>query len=391
MYQDIKNIYHYFVATLANVYFSSPSKKIKVIGVTGTDGKTTTVSLIYHILNKSGKKTSMLTSIGGKISGKEIDTGFHVTTPSPFALQRIIKKAVDYNSEYFVLEVTSHSIDQFRIKGISFEIGVITNVSPEHLDYHKNYSEYVSTKEKLLLKSNIAIANKDDNSFKYLTNIKNLTTFGFGKDADINPGNENLNLSSIEPEFNKYNYLAAYSACKSLKLSDQEINSALKTFKMPKGRYDFVYKKDFYVVIDFAHTPNSIDKLLSTLKSKNKGRLIHVFGSAGERDRNKRPHMGANSSKYSDLIILTAEDPRKEKVDQISKEIENGITNKTNVEKIDDRSKAIGRAISIARKGDIIAITGKGHERSMTYGKEDVPWDEYRVVEKALLGKNNHE
>ncbi len=395
MWQKIKNIYHLFVALVANIIFFFPGRKLIIVGVTGTDGKTTTVSLIYHILKSSGKNVSMLSSVSACIGDKEYDTGFHVTTPAPFALQKSLKKAVSEGSKYFILEVTSHAIDQQRIWGIPFKVGVITNITSEHLDYHKNFENYVKTKEKLLKIAEFAIVNRDDASYKLLIEAKgsksdkNWITYGFSESADIN-----LKIFSFESEvlmgdFNKYNALAAVAVCKTLGISNEDIKNGIKNFKMPLGRLDFVYDEDYAVVIDFAHTPNAFDQILSFLKPKVKGRIIHVFGSAGERDKEKRANMGKASSKYSDIVILTSEDPRSEDAGQIISQIESGIeSDKADVRKIIDRREAIKTAIDIAKSGDLILITGKAHEKSMNLGKGEIPWDEYKEVSSALSGRN---
>ena len=210
MWQRIKNIYHLFVAVFSNIFFGWPGGKLKIIGVTGTDGKTTTVHLIYHILKTNRLKVSMISSIGAVINGKEYDTGFHVTTPSSFTLMKFLKKAASFKSDYFVLEVTSHALDQNRVWGIPFEVGVITNITQEHLDYHKTYEEYLRTKLKLLFSSKTAVVNRDDKSYEKISKILThkpkirCLTFGTSRSSDVN-------LSSIrninpEGEFNKQNF-----------------------------------------------------------------------------------------------------------------------------------------------------------------------------------------
>ncbi|MDP2637870.1 MAG: UDP-N-acetylmuramyl-tripeptide synthetase [Candidatus Levybacteria bacterium] len=393
MWQRIKNVYHLGMAILANILYLFPSRKIRVIGVTGTDGKTTTTSIIYHILNSAGHNASMITSVGAVIGGKNYDIGFHVTTPSSFGVQKFIKKAVDSGSRFLVLETTSHALDQYRVFGIKYEIGILTNVTHEHLDYHKTYKNYVKTKEKLLRISKIAIANRDDESFALLNSkfkIQNskLITYGMNRNSDINPKDFPFKTQMIG-EFNAYNSLAAIAACKALGISDEDIRKGLKSFKPPVGRADIVYDKDFRVMIDFAHTPNAIDQILKSVRPIIKGRIIHVFGSAGLRDITKRPIMGEMSSKYSDVIVLTAEDPRKEPIEKIVNDIKSGILGKKNVLIIPDRKKAIFEAIKIAKKGDFVILTGKSHEKSMNYGKGEVAWDEYKVVKDALKQFNN--
>lgn len=390
MWQNIKNIYHLGIAVLANIFYGFPSRKIRVIGVTGTDGKTTSTSLIYHILNTGGHDASMVTSVGAVIGGKNYDVGFHVTTPSPFGVQKFIKKAVNSGSKFLVLETTSHALDQFRVFGIKFALGVLTNVTHEHLDYHKTYENYVVTKAKLLKMSKIAVVNKDDESYRMIKDKGLIAkTYGMGKDADINPKKFPFETKMIG-EFNVYNSLAAIAVCKALGISDEEIRKGLKSFNPPIGREDVVYKKDFIVMIDFAHTPNAFDQVLRSIRPEVSGRLIHVFGSAGLRDNTKRPLMGKISSQYADIIVLTSEDPRSEKVEKINMEIKSGIKNwKTRVEdgsllEIPDREKAIEFAIKMARKGDFVITTGKSHEKSMNYGQGEVLWDEYKVVNDAL-------
>lgn len=422
MWQNIKNIYHLLIAALANFVYNFPSKKLIVIGVTGTDGKTTTTSLIYHIFNQAGYDASMISSVGATIGGKEYDVGFHVTTPSSFSLQQFIKKAattMTKDKKYLVLETTSHALDQHRVFGVKFKIGVLTNVTHEHLDYHKTYEKYVEAKTKLLKSAEIAIVNRDDESYELIKSKINpsaslrfhsgqalrarnqkskIITFGLSKEADINPHNFTFE-SNLIGEFNTYNTLAAVCACKALGIKDSVIKKAIKSFKPPIGREDIVYKNSFSVMIDFAHTPNAFDVILSAVRPMVKGRIIHVFGSAGKRDRTKRPIMGKISSKYSDVIILTAEDPRTELVENIDRDIEKGFNEnhklfdyktykntflKNIYFKIDNREKAIQFAINIAKKGDFVITTGKSHEKSMNYGKGEEPWDEYKTVFKAL-------
>ncbi len=391
MWQKIKNIYHLFVAILANLLFFFPSRNIKVIAVTGTDGKTTTVSLIYHILKSSGAKVSMISSIAAVIGGKTYDTGFHVTTPASFSLQRFLRKARNKKSEYFVLEVTSHAIDQNRITGIPIKVGVLTNITNEHLDYHKTYDNYLKTKIKLLKKSKIAIVNSDDSSYTLLSEAKNKKTqenwitYGLSKSSDYNEDTFDIKESNLLGDFNKYNALAAVAACKALGIADESIKKALKTFHMPIGRVDYVYKKDFSVMIDFAHTPSAFEQILRTIKPIVKGKLIHVFGSAGERDVLKRPFLGEISSQYCDILVLTAEDPRKEDVNKIIAEIEVGIKREqAEVIRIPDRKEAIEAAVQMAKKDDLVLITGKAQEGSMDYGNGEEPWSEFLAVEEAL-------
>lgn len=397
MWQGIKNIYHLGFAVLANIFYGFPSRKLRVIGVTGTDGKTTTTNLIYHILNTGGLKASMVTSVGAVIGGKNYDVGFHVTTPSSFAIQQFIKKAVDSGSKFLVLETTSHALDQYRVFGINFEVGVLTNVTHEHLDYHKTYEDYVKTKAKLLKMAKVAIINRDDESYLQISNFKflisKLITYGMGENSNVNPKNFPFRTNLIG-EFNKYNILAAISVCKQLGIKDKDIRTGISSFVAPLGRADTVYDKDFTIMIDFAHTPNAFDQILKSVRPMVKGKLIHVFGAAGLRDASKRPLMGNTSAKYSDIIVLTAEDPRSESIEKINRQIASGIPhfakaswgkqNSVQLIEIPDRKKAIETVIKMAKKGDFVLLTGKSHEKSMNYGHGETPWDEYKIVRDAL-------
>ena len=403
MWQGIKNIYHLFIALLANLWFGFPSLRLTVIGVTGTDGKTTTVHLIYHILKSAKKQVSMISSVAALIGNEQLATGFHVTTPFSWQIQSFLKKAVEAGSTHMVLEVTSHALDQYRVWGVDFTIGVLTNVTHEHLDYHKTYENYVKTKVKLLKMAKVVVVNRDDESYNLMNSKFNppnrrtkiqvksqkFLAYGMGLNADINPTGFPFKTKLIG-EFNQYNCLAAIAACRELGVSDEIILKAIASFELPIGRMEIVYEDEFTVMIDFAHTPNALEQILKTVRPNVKGRLIHVFGSAGERDYEKRPEMGEISGKYVDIIILSAEDPRSESVEKITREIESGIMNyesriqDSTLLKIPDRQEAITTAIQMARKGDLILLTGKGHERSMTYGKKDIHWSEHEAVLKAL-------
>jgi len=393
--QKLKNFYHLIQAIIANVLYGFPSRKLKIIGVTGTDGKTTTTHLIAHILKTAGKKTSFVSSVFASIGGKESDIGFHVTTPSSFSLQKLLRRSADNNDEYFILETTSHALDQNRVWGIKYEIGVVTNITHEHLDYHKNYEEYLSTKIKLLKMAKTGIVNMDDESFKIIKNL------------ELRIKNYNSKLKILEKlpkltKFNKYNYSAAYTVCKELGIKDEIILAAFKTFELPKGRLDLIYDKDFKVIIDFAHTPNALAQLLPAIREiylKKQGHLIHVFGSAGLRDFTKRPLMGQASGHSSDLVILTEEDYRTEDPITICQEIGTGLEKeKFTKVKYDEliscreksysvivnREKAIREAIKLAKKYDVVVLTGKAHEKSLCRGKTEYPWDEYEAIKKVL-------
>ncbi len=392
MWQDLKNIYHLFQSMIANIVYSFPSRGMTIIGVTGTDGKTTTSSMIYHILRSAGLKTALISTVGAIIDGKTYDIGFHVTTPDSFALQSYIRKAKKAGVKYLIIETTSIGLHQNRVFGIPFDIAVLTNITNEHLDYHKTYEKYVKAKARLFQTARTAILNADDKSFSFITPYiqnKKVITYGMKKNADITPWSFPFRTNLIGG-FNQYNALAAIAVAKELNIKDSIIIKSLLSFTPPPGREEIVFDKDFTVIIDFAHTPGAFEVVLPEIKKMTKGKLIHIFGSAGLRDKYKRPEMGKISSVYSDLIILTAEDPRSESIEEIISEIERGIDpmfNKKYLLKIPDRKKAIFQGIELAEKGDVVLITGKGHESSMNYGKGEEPWSEHEVVKEALTAR----
>lgn len=399
MLRRLKNYYHLLQSIVGKVRYNVDTEGMTFIGITGTDGKTTTSNLLYHILTTAGYKSALISTISAKIGSKTLDTGFHVTTPSPMALQSYIKQAKKTGAKYIILEVTSHALDQYRVFGIPFTIGILTNITREHLNYHKTYENYVATKMKLLLKSKEAIINCDDGSYPLVQEHLQRARFSGHITTYCLHGEGNVTFdtfpfhTSLVGEFNKYNILAASSAAKLLGVPDADIVKAIASFTPPTGRTEIVHEGDFTVMIDFAHTSNSIKQLLSSIQHELRptGKIIHVFGSAGERDREKREEMGENAAEFADSIILTAEDPRSEAVSDINAQILQGIhkqKKKIEIKEIPDRKEAIKYAIHQAEKGDIVVITGKGHERSMNLGEGEIPWSDHEAVQEALQWRN---
>ncbi len=391
--QFINNFYHLPKTILANIVYGFPSRGMTVIGVTGTDGKTTTVNMIYRILRDGGKSVSMVSTINAVIGGKLYDTGFHVTSLDPFMLQKFAKRAKEHGDNYLVLEVTSHALDQHRFWGIKFDIGVITNITHEHLDYHKNFENYFLTKLKLIEKAKIAVLNRDEKHFNKLSNITpprcNIVTFGFSSLADFNPNKFLLKLRMLG-EYNILNALAAAAVAKSLGIDEKIIKESLSNFDNLSGRMEEIKnKKGIKIIVDFAHTPNALEQALKTLRKQVKGKLISVFGSAGARDVEKRSLMGAVSVKLADITVITAEDPRGY-LEKINQQILEGAKKAggklyKNVFVIPDREEAIKFAISKAQKGDLVGIFGKGHEKSINLnGKKEIPWSDQEAIRSVL-------
>lgn len=389
----INNLYHFPEAILANIIYGFPTRGIKVIGVTGTDGKTTTVNMVYQILKAAGKKVSMVSTINAKVAGKTYDTGFHITSPGRFALQNFAKKAKENGDEYLILEVTSHALDQYRFWGIKFDVGVITNITHEHLDYHKTFENYFKTKIKLIKNVKFAIINQSvkqtiERPYKIMLQGK-VITFGLDK-GDFNQRQIKLNLS-IFGKYNIENALAALAVAFVLGIDKKIAQKVLENFSNLKGRMEEIEnKKGIKIFIDFAHTPNALEQALKSLKEKTKGKLIAVFGSAGKRDVEKRALMGQIAARFADFSVVTAEDPRGE-LEAINKEIIDGAK-KTggvlgkNLFEVSDRKEAISLAINkLAKKGDTVGIFGKGHEESLNLdGKNEIPWSDQETAMKVL-------
>ena len=399
--RKLKNTGHLAQAVTATLYNRFPGKGLTIIGVTGTDGKTTTANLIYHILKNAGKKVAVISTIGAIIDGDMYETGFHITTPSPFAIQKYIRFAKKKGCTHIVLEVTSHALDQNRVWGIKFIIGVLTNITHEHLDYHKDYMNYVRTKLRLLQRSDLAIVNSNGQWFLEAQKVipkKRMISYSLH-------GNNSDDLSMINlpfqiktkliGDFNLENIIAATAAASALGIDAITIDNAVQSFDAPNGRQEVISNSSGpLIMVDFAHTANSFENILPEIRKRTAGCLIHVFGAAGLRDSGKRPEMGKVASFYDDIIILTAEDPRSEKIEDINRQIKDGISNEfinateeapnhgKTVYEIDDRKKAIEFALSIAGEKDTVIITGKGHERSMNYGKGEEKWSDQQVVKE---------
>ena len=357
------------LAVLALNWYGNPSRKLKMIGVTGTDGKTTTASIIAHILNRAGKKTGVITTVTTQ--------GLHTTTPEPMELHKLLRDMVDEGCKYCVLEVTSIGIDQRRVWGIDFDVGVLTNITHEHMYYHKTMGEYIKVKAWLLGNCRLAVINRE-----YYDKVKKHLT----KKAAVKFFDE-------QEDFNKTNKEAAALVARQLGVKDKVIKKALKDFKLPTGRVEEVKnRRGIGVYIDFAHTPNALESVFKVLKKKSKGRLVCVFGCASERDDEKRPMMGEVAVKNADVSVFTAEDPRHESVDKIIGEIEVGAKRaggkiKRNYFIEHDRGKAIWMTINkLAKKGDTVVVCGKGHEKSMNYRGVEYPWSDFDSVSEALRG-----
>lgn len=430
--QKLKNFYHLFQAILANIWFGFPSRKIKVIGVTGTDGKTTAVQMIGKILEEFGKPAcnathsvaggvALASTINFKIGSQEKVNATKFTTLSSFKVQEFIAKAVKSECEYLILETSSHSLDQYRVWGIKYDTAVITNVTREHLDYHKTMENYRKTKMLLFKNARVAVVNGDmeraedflgfgnEEKYIYTTENKKFSPKAdlpmAGKTKIIKADNIDLGLDGsryqiqdtkyklhLPGKFNIENALAA--TCVGLVYGvDLETSAkALEKIKGVPGRLEKVPNdRGLEVIIDYAVTPNALEKLYSLAseakKAKNLGNIIAVFGSCGERDRGKRPIMGKIVSSYADYVIVTNEDPYGEDPEQIIDEVFSGVKDRVegkNCWRIVDRREAIKKALQLAKHGDIVVVSGKGAEEIMAVGKERISWNDKKVILEEL-------
>ncbi len=414
------------VALLSAAFFDFPSRKLQVIGVTGTDGKTTTSTLIHSILKAAGRKAGLISTIRAEIGGRSYDTGFHVTTPEAFDVQRYLHDMVEAGTEVAVLETTSHALDQGRTLCVDYDVAVVTNVTHEHLDWHGNWENYMSAKAKLFQALNasyrkpntpkVAVINADDKSYAWLRRIPADMQWVYGLDGRQQPditadvityraGGTNFIAQTpvtdvpielhLPGKHNVYNAMAAIGATLSLGVSKEAIREGIGAIEQIRGRMEWVEEArqfGFDVVVDFAHTPNGLEKTLELARSlvaPRKGRVIVVFGSAGLRDREKRALMGHVAGRMADLTVITAEDPRTERVEDISAEIARALEAEGRTEgvdfwQVDDRAEAIAFAIGMAHPGDMVLTCGKAHESSMCYGTVETPWDEFAAVRDGL-------
>lgn len=413
--QSMKNLYHLLQAILANVVFGFPGRKLKVIGITGTNGKTTTCQMVAKILEDSGKKVALASTINFRLDGKEWTNKTKMTTLSSFQVQRFLHRAAGCGSEYVVLEVSSHSLDQNRTWGISFRTAVITNISREHLDYHRTMEKYRSAKLKLFRRAKVAVINlcldkpedflnenldkaygysvSDEHSgIKLMTlRAKDIALGQTGSEFSVDGERFHLRIPGM---FNIENALAATCVGISEELKLCDIARSISQIKGVPGRLEEVPNDlGIRLIIDYAVTPDSLDKLYGYVgDTKKNGKVIAVFGSCGERDRGKRPIMGEIVDGAADKIILTNEDPYGEDPGQIIEEVASGIKKKKEGEnfwKIMDRREAIKKALYLAEPGDVVLVTGKGAEEIMAVGKERIPWNDKKVILEELekMGK----
>ncbi|MFA5348834.1 MAG: UDP-N-acetylmuramoyl-L-alanyl-D-glutamate--2,6-diaminopimelate ligase [Candidatus Paceibacterota bacterium] len=406
--------YHYCWAFFSALFYFFPSGKMIIIGITGTNGKSTTVDMVSKMLIAAGYKTASISSLRFQMNEKVWQNRLKMTMPGRFAIQKFLHQAFKEDCKYVVLETTSEGIKQYRHKFIDYDVAVITNLKPEHIEAHGSFEKYMLAKGKLFealsrdkRKKNIrkiSIVNLDDENAKYFLNFKSDEKWGYGlKDSSIEVNQKLIasNINTAYPqtkfslnneeitinflgEFNILNSLAAISICLSQKISLDLIIKSLEDIHGVPGRMEVVSKKPL-VFVDFAHTPDALEAIHKAIKPLKKGDIICVLGSCGGgRDKWKRPEMGKISDQNCDKIILTNEDPYDENPELILDQIGKGIIRKK-AERILDRKEAIKRALQIAQNEDIVLITGKGSEPLMCLANgQKIPWDDREIVRQEL-------
>lgn len=393
-----KRPYHFFKTGLAQglpaeLKYRFPQKQLKILTITGTDGKTSSSTLLYQVLKAAGKKVGLITTVAAFLGDEEIDTGFHVTAPQPDQVFKFMRRMVDEGYEYLVLETTSHGIYQFRTWGIRPLIAGLTNVTMEHLDYHVNYDNYLTVKASMLRQAQVAIINADDASYNKMKKALRGSTAQVREYSlqESLPTKLQKAVQQRFPEvFNQSNARLVIAMAEVLQIEPAITAAAILAFPGVKGRMQEIPNhRGLRVVVDFAHTPQALDVALTTLRAqqtKPTSKLIAVFGCAGLRDHTKRPVMTNTAVELADWVVLTAEDPRTEDVWSIIREMKEQLkTGHDKVFSIIDRKKAIAFAINeLASKGDTVGIFGKGHEQSMCYGKTEYPWSDSVAAQKIL-------
>ncbi len=382
-------------------WFGHPERKMTLIGVTGTNGKTTITNVIKHILMANGHKTGLIGTIRNEIGDDILPT--ENTTPMAYELMSVFDKMAAAGCEYAVMEVSSFALVQHRIGPARFRAAVFTNLTQDHLDYHKDMEDYYQAKKMLFDVCDTAIVNVDDEYGRRLFREISCEKKSFGIDTPADFSAEALSLRStgsrfgingsvvinspVPGMFNVSNFLAAFAVCSILGLPEENIVRAVEDFKGVRGRCEVIPTgRDFTVICDYAHTPDAVENILKSVKEYTEGRLICLFGCGGNRDKAKRPKMAASAAKYADRLIVTSDNPRNEKPEDIISDILVGLKDaETPYDVVTDRREAIYYSLKIAEKGDIIVLAGKGHEDyQILAGMKHIRFDEREVVADGL-------
>ena len=411
------------LAHIAAAFYDYPANDLTLIGVTGSDGKTTTVNFLFQILKAAGLRAGMISTVNAVIGDQQLDTGLHVTTPEVFDVQKYLRQIADAGLTHVILETTSHGLAARRVLGSDFDIGVVTNITHEHLDYHGSWEAYMQAKARLFeglsapkQKQNpiepLAVLNLDDRSYEPLSQRAKVRQISYGQSAgaqvwadQIENTPEVLRFVAHGPGFdlpvetrmignyNIWNCLAALSAAVvGLSIDPHTAAAGIRSLAGVPGRMERIdMGQAFLAVVDFAHTPYALKAALEAGREMTNGQVIAVFGSAGLRDKQKRRMMAEFSAQMADLTVLTAEDPRTESLDEILAEMAAGAESQGGVEgesffRIPDRGEAIRFGLRLAQPGDLVFALGKGHEQSMCFIETEYPWDD-RIAMRAALAE----
>jgi UDP-N-acetylmuramoyl-L-alanyl-D-glutamate--2,6-diaminopimelate ligase len=397
------------LAQMSANYYGHPSRRLTMVGVTGTNGKTTTSHLIRSMLSASGQKTGLIGTISYQIGDQTIPASH--TTPESLELNRMLAQMINEGCTSVSMEVSSHALDQSRVHGIEFDGAVFTNLTQDHLDYHKTMEEYFKAKRILfdsLPSGAWTVINQDDEWGRTILGASHGRTLSYGFDAksDVCAANVDLSMngttigveyhgsatsikSPLVGRFNVYNILASYAVGAALEFSPETIKRGIEETVSVKGRFEKIPSPaGWTAIVDYAHTPDALEKCLRTihdvLPKQGRGRIIAVFGAGGDRDTAKRPLMGSVAAGLSDVCIVTSDNPRTENPDSIIADILKGIRRRDHVATEADRRKAIFQALSQAKRGDVVLIAGKGHEEYQILGTEKIHFSDREIVEEFI-------
>ena len=409
---ELEKSYRKSRAKIISARYGNPARDLRVIAVTGTNGKTTTVNFLNEILKEAGYRTAMFSTANIEIAGEQTVNDTNSTTATVARLQKFFRDAKKADVEFALIEATSHALDQYKFEGVPIEMAIMTNLTQDHLDYHKTMENYAAAKAKLFkMNPNLVVLNADDEWFDYFNNFATESqkiTYGEGESADVKIENfklykkgseaklridNNVELeiaTNLPGEFNIYNMTAAAAGAYLLGISLKDIQEGIANLEGVSGRFEYATPGlPFDTIVDYAHTPDALEKLLKSAKEISKNRTILVFGACGDRDREKRPIMGKIAQDLADRIIITDEENYTEDATQIREEIISGISKKNdklpaNIQEIPDRKEAIRKALQIAGKGDIVLITGLGHEVYRVIDGEKTPWNDTQIVREIV-------
>lgn len=394
------------LAKMAANFYGEPSKAMNMIGVTGTNGKTSTTYFMESVLNYVKRKTAVIGTVEIRIGGEKREIDFATsTTPDTLELNQMLRIMADENVEDVVMEVSSHGLELQKVDGIDFEVGIFTNLTQDHLDFHITMENYCKAKSKLFRMCKYGIINADDPWAEKVTEDATceIITYGIDSDCDLKAENIEYKMDRVHftvkinnkdydfelmvpGRFSVYNALATIGAAYAMGISPKDIQSGINNIKGVPGRIQNVPNdKGFNVIVDYAHTPDGLENIINSVREFTKGRVITVFGCGGDRDRTKRPIMGEIVARLADIPVITSDNPRTENPDDIVKEVEVGVKSVTDdYIMIVDRKEAIFKAVSIAEKGDSVIIAGKGHENYQILKDKTIHFDDVEVAKEAL-------